>query len=399
MKMKKNLFIFVFVITVLFLGGGPLFAYDYIIDGAGLLSDINAANFEAMAKKIASDHNFEPVVLTVKSLEGETPEDYSRAILKDAGLNNDNWDGCLFLLAIESNDFVFTPLGRGEKLLNNSAYTKMEDKVRSCLNKKDYWGAFNSYFSTWEKYLVQGTDNNSFNFAGNPVIDDAGILSAQEKTRLKTMIEEISAAYNFNLIILTVQDLYGEDAIDFSWDVLDEAGYYGTNWDGCLLLVSPGARDYCFTASGRGEKILNNAAYNRLEDEVVDYLHDNNYFGAFKIFVDTWKVYLELESKGITYNALRKTSTHVTWLVIVWVLGLLVGLIVVAVMKSKMNTVAPKKEADSYIIPNSLALTQQLDTFLYSSVSKVRKSSSSSGGGGGGSSRSGGGRSSRSGKY
>jgi uncharacterized membrane protein YgcG len=65
-------------------------------------------------------------------------------------------------------------------------------------------------------------------------------------------------------------------------------------------------------------------------------------------------------------------------------------------MKRKMDTALPKTEADAYMIPNSLTLTQQRDSFLYSTTTKTQRQSSSHSGG---SVMSGGGRSSRSGKY
>jgi len=234
-------------------------------------------------------------------------------------------------------------------------------------------------------------------FAENGILDAAGLLSGEEKASLEMMMEEIAASYNFDLIILTVDNLDGEDAIDFSWNFLDEIGLDGKTWDGCLLLVSPGDRDYAFTASGRGDKILNKTAYDKLEKDVVSYLKKNDYAGAYETYIRLWEEFLVLESQGRKYNFLREPSKHRGWLGLAWIIALLIGLSVVRSMKKQMNTALPKTQADAYIIPGSLALTQQQDRFLYSTVSKTRRQSSSSSGGR--SSRSGGGRSSRSGKY
>ena len=234
-------------------------------------------------------------------------------------------------------------------------------------------------------------------FAAERIIDNAGILSAAEKARLEERMEVIASTYSFNLLILTEKSIGGKDPIDYSWDYLDSEGLDGYAWDGCLLLQSTGERDYAFTASGRGDKILNDTAYNKLERDVVARLRLDDYYGAYDVFIRTWEEFLILESKGRSYNFLRETNTHLGFLAGGWVLAFLIGFFVVHGMKAKMNTALPKTEADAYIIPGSLALTNQQDRFLYSTVSKTKRQSSSSSSGG--SSRSGGGRSSRSGKY
>ena len=238
-------------------------------------------------------------------------------------------------------------------------------------------------------------------FAEERIIDNAGILSAGSKAALETLMEDIASKYNFNLIILTERSINDEDAIDYSWNYLDSRGLDGYTWDGCLLLQSTGERDYAITASGRGEKILNEAAYDKLEKDVVDRLREDDYSGAYEVFISKWEKLLVLESKGQKYNFLQERKMHVIFLGAAWLLALMIGSMIVSGMKAQMNTALPKTQADAYMVPGSLALTNQMDRFLYSTTTKRRRESSSSGGGSsyGGSSRSGGGRSSRSGKY
>jgi uncharacterized protein len=227
------------------------------------------------------------------------------------------------------------------------------------------------------------------------IIDNAGLLSATGKTSLEKQIEEIASNFNFNLIILTERSIAGEDAIDYSWNFLDSEGLYGETWDGCLLLQSIRERDYAFTASGRGDKILNSSAYDKLEKDVVACLKQDDYAGAYEVFIRDWEKFLVLESKGRNYNFLYETKAHTIFLVIAWLMALLIGFMAVRTMRAKMNTALPAKGADVYIVPGSMILTKQHDKFLYSTVTKSKRQSSSGGGG----SRSGGGRSSRSGKY
>ena len=231
-------------------------------------------------------------------------------------------------------------------------------------------------------------------FAQDRVIDNAGLMSAAEKDQLVKRAEHIAAAYNFNLIILTEKSIGGLDPIEYSWNYLDEKGLDGYEWDGCLLLQSTGERDYAITASGRGTKILNNTAYNRLQSRVVYYLKQDDYIKAYNAFMDIWEEYLVLDAKGRSYNFF--THNNLPLVLGSWIISLLIGLFVVRKWKLQMNTVRPKTEADMYIIPGSLIFTQKHDRFLYSTVTKTRRAKSSSSSG---SSMSSGGRSSRGGKY
>ena len=237
-------------------------------------------------------------------------------------------------------------------------------------------------------------------FAQNRVIDNANLLSASDKTRLEQMIERIVSAYKFELIILTEKSIGRTDATDYSWNWLDQRGLDGRSWDGCILLQSVegsvGERDYNITASNRGKKILNNAAFDRLEKDVLQYLKQENYLRVYETFINVWEEFLILESKGRNYNYLHDLKTNAICLGIFWFIALCISFFVLSAMKAKMNTALPQVRADTYVIPGSLVFTKQSDRFLYSTVVKTKNESSSSSGG---SSRSGGGRSSRSGKY
>jgi len=180
----------------------------------------------------------------------------------------------------------------------------------------------------------------------------------------------------------------------YSWKYLDNKGLDGESWDGCLLLQATGERDYAFTASGRGSKILNRTAYDNLENKVVNYLRNDNYAKAYEVFIDIWSMYLALEARGRSYNFF--THNNGSLVLGSWIIGLLIAIFMIIMWRVQMNTALPKKEADAYVVPGSLAFTQQQDRFLYSTVTRTKREKSSSSSGG---SMSGGGRSSRSGKY
>jgi hypothetical protein len=60
-------------------------------------------------------------------------------------------------------------------------------------------------------------------------------------------------------------------------------------------------------------------------------------------------------------------------ILIAWAAAIAIGIGVVEFWKYKMNTVFLKKEADMYVVPNSLVFKVKKDSFLYSHVTKIRR--------------------------
>jgi len=60
-------------------------------------------------------------------------------------------------------------------------------------------------------------------------------------------------------------------------------------------------------------------------------------------------------------------------ILIAWIAAVAIGVGVVEFWKHNMNTVFLKKEADVYIVPNSLVFSVKTDKFLYSNVTKIRR--------------------------
>ena len=226
-------------------------------------------------------------------------------------------------------------------------------------------------------------------FARDRVFDNAGLLSTSEKTTLEQRMEEISSTYNFELVIVTEEDIGSTLLYRYADDFIDANGF-GTLNDVSILLQVTAERDYDLGAYGRGKKILNNTAFNKLEKDVVRHLKNDDYNRAYNTFVSVWEEFLILEAKGRSHNFFL--ANHTTLIIVAWVIALFVALGIVKAWKMQMNTARLKTEADLYITPGSLSFTQKQDNFLYSTVTKKekpRESSSSSSSGSSGSHRSG----------
>jgi uncharacterized protein len=209
------------------------------------------------------------------------------------------------------------------------------------------------------------------------IVDNAGLLSVSEKNDLSNLIDSIAAAYNFDLVILTETSIGNISPMEYADDFFDDQGYgLGNSRDGCIFLRVMGSRDYWFSTFGRGITILNPSAFNKLESDTGKYLGKDNYYAAFRAFILAWDEFLDLETKGRSYNFFYRYN--LVLMLIVWLVAFVIGLIVVSTWKHGMNTALCKTQAASYIIPKSLNFATKKDSFLFSKVEKTKRETQNS---------------------
>ena len=208
------------------------------------------------------------------------------------------------------------------------------------------------------------------------LVDEAGLLSAQESTRVLTRLNAVSAENDFDVaIILMPADEVGSDTKAYA-DWYYESHGYGLGSDGesgILLLISPdGSRiNYAYTTYGKGSRPFDDDALDRLS--------------SFLAFADMSG---EIAQEG--------GIPVLGWTILSLIAGAVLSfLIPMSVLKGQLKSVRMQAAASSYVRPGSMELRQQRDIFLFRNVTRTArpKNNSSSGGGGGGGSRSTGGRS------
>jgi len=219
-------------------------------------------------------------------------------------------------------------------------------------------------------------------FARDRIVDNAGLLSSGEKAQLSKLMDAIAAAYNFDLVIVTEKDIGSKSPMDYADDFFDYNGYgLGEDRDGCLFLQVTRGRDYWFSTSGRGMKLLdgNSTAFNKLEADVLRHLKTDQYFSAYEAFINNMEKFLSLEARGRSYNLFYEMNLIFT--VVAWVIAFIIGLLIVSGWKRKMDTAFLQTHASAYIVPGSLVFKEQKDRFLFSRVTKIRRQTQSSSGG------------------
>jgi uncharacterized protein len=215
-------------------------------------------------------------------------------------------------------------------------------------------------------------------FSLDRIVDNAGLLNASEKNDLINLIDAIAKVYNFDLVVVTENDIGDINPGDYANDFYDDNGYgLGNSRDGCLFLRVMGTRDYWFSTSGRGITVLNSYAFQKLESDTGKFLGEDNYYAAFHAFILAWDQFLGLEAKGRSYNFFYQWN--LVLMIIAWLVALIIGCIVVHGWKKGMNTALTKTQAAAYIVPGSLNFTVKKESFLYSKTSKTPRSTGTSG--------------------
>ena len=208
--------------------------------------------------------------------------------------------------------------------------------------------------------------------ASAALVDDADILTNSEEEALLQEMEDAATASGLDIVIVTVEDLDGQEPIDFADDYYNDEPYE------VLLLVDMGGRQWWIEGRDDGADIFTESVIDSIGDLMEEDLTDGYYADAFSTFLDECIYYTD-DSFDVAGS-----------LLLALIVGLVVALIVTLVWRSKLKSVRFKSAAGEYVRAGSLNVTGSHDLYLYSNITRIRRqqntSSSSSG-----SSRSGGG--------
>jgi len=222
------------------------------------------------------------------------------------------------------------------------------------------------------------------------IVDNAGRLSTAEKAHLTRIADTLSNKYNFDLVLVIEQQIpEGIEARNYADEYFDVNGYgFGQNRDGSILLIVMAGREWHYSNAGRAINILKYDSYaeRKMYSEIGKNLRAGNFSKAYEAYFNIWEKVLELDVKGRKLNFFHEWNLLLVG--IAWFFAIAIGFITVLNWEKGMNTAVAQKHAGVYIIPGTLDFKEKSDTFLYSQVTKTKRSndsnSSSSGSSGGG---------------
>jgi uncharacterized protein len=214
------------------------------------------------------------------------------------------------------------------------------------------------------------------------VIDDADVLNDDEETALQARLDDLSKRAECHVIILTVEGIGDSDPWEYAKTYFRMNGYgWGEDDSGILLLLSMEERDWAVYTYGKAYDEFDGSALDTLENEMLPYFGENNYFAGFNAYAD------------VVEDTLIYHFNFLFYLSIAAVIGIILAFITVSAMKSQLKSVRTGRTATDYVRSGSFNLTRSLDIYLYRNITRVRRSNESSSPSRGGSRSSGGGRS------
>lgn len=202
------------------------------------------------------------------------------------------------------------------------------------------------------------------------LVDSAQLLSSSEQAALTSKLEQVSRDNNIDVVVVTVydEDLYYSQMTAAADDYYDYSGYSD---DGLLLLynsaIDVNEKNTWISTKGSAIDALEDEDIQKIGKKIKPMMKEGRFYDAFDKFADM---------VGDEYNdyARSKTIKLIIGILVCLVIGIVIAGIVAISVKSKYKPVRMKAEANDYLVSGSFKLSGSYDRFIYSHVSRTRRS-------------------------
>ena len=224
------------------------------------------------------------------------------------------------------------------------------------------------------------------------VVDTSKILSKNQIQTLSAKIQQLEQKHKIRVGINFLKSIGNRDIDNVANERLRKNFGDGQN-GGILLTVSMDDRKWNIALDAKlKQKILSYSDIADYSDDFYNNLHDDKFFDAANVYLDSVDALLNYyEANGTPYD--RSQEFDPMALMIAFVIAVIIGFLIRSWLIGSMSNVKSASEASDYLKRESVHLTEQRDTYLYTNVTrhqKSRSSNSSSGRSSGGGSSGGG---------
>lgn len=205
------------------------------------------------------------------------------------------------------------------------------------------------------------------------LVDEADILTQSEEEELTAQLEAVKNKYKVDVAVVTVKEMPGATAEASADDRYDYYGYgLGEDHSGILLYLCLNPREYHFTTHAYGREVFNDNGLRYLSEQVLPYLKNDDYGGAFKAYAAAADELLKMAAEGKPYNA-KPDKNVVLPIAAALAVSFIAAFALTYIKLGQMKTALEQTEANNYMQPGSLKLAVSEDIFLYSHVDKREK--------------------------
>ena len=215
--------------------------------------------------------------------------------------------------------------------------------------------------------------------AENSVVDTAKVFNANQIKILTEKIEQVEQKHQIRIGINFIKSV-GQHNIDtVANERLRKYFSDGVN-GGAILVVDINNRKWNVAIDAKlNQRIM---TYSDIaNDDFYNKLHANDFVGACNVYIENIDRLLNYyETNGEAYDSLNEFNPMA--LMIAILLAIIIGFGIRSWLIGTMSNVRHANEAIDYLKRDSIRITENRDTYLYTNVSRQQKSRSSSHGGG-----------------
>lgn len=238
------------------------------------------------------------------------------------------------------------------------------------------------------------------------VIDNAEYLTDDQSEQLEQMLDEVLTD-DFCAVVFTEDEPSDDDPQAAADDFFDFEGYLEQYSNGIVFYICKSTRQYAFSTTGTAIDTFDDSKLDVIENDMLDFLRNDEYFEAFCSFAGNVKYYLNeyadsdypsdyASNSSSDYNGgydyyddeplVIDIPTIITFIAISVLVALIIAAIATAIRAGRMNTAKLKTEASNYVDEKGLNVTASNDIYLYCTVTRTERPQNedhnSSGGGG-----------------
>lgn len=233
-----------------------------------------------------------------------------------------------------------------------------------------------------------GTDNSSSvnveqqQESNSSVVDTAKVLNNSQIQTLNSKIQQLEQKHKIRIGINFLSGIGNKNIDTVANERLRK--YYGNGQNGgIVLVVDMSERNWNIALDAKlNQRILSYSDVAYHSDDFYDKLHSDDFFGAVNAYLDNVDSLLNYyEQNGTPYD--RSQEFDPVSLIIAFVIAVIIGFLIRMWLIGSMSNVKFASEASDYLKRDSIRMTEERDTYLYTNVTRHKKSRSSNGGGGG----------------
>lgn len=208
------------------------------------------------------------------------------------------------------------------------------------------------------------------------LVDEADLLTSQEKQELQALLDQVSEERQCDVVVVTVESLNGAGIQSYTDDYFDANGYgIGNERDGILFLLAMNEREWAISTRGFGITAFTDAGQEYLMEKLLPDLKNGDYQKTFTAFAEHADDFLKQARAGKPYDRKNLPGVQMRKIALSVVVGLIGGFLLALFgvwrLKKEMRPVYAQVSAENYLVQNSCHIREQRERLIRKEVHRT----------------------------